>query len=150
MRIYEGKMVFTLVSPGELVRCDSPVHIVNYMKGAFDEDPTVEWFFVLPLNRRLRPLGRVMLTKGTATSSLVNPREVLRPAILSNACSIACVHNHPSGDPSPSAADTQVTRQLRHACQTMDIDLVDHVIIGHPEADPRGVGHYSFREAGIL
>ncbi|MBL9209843.1 MAG: hypothetical protein JNL92_05205, partial [Opitutaceae bacterium] len=55
-----------------------------------------------------------------------------------------------SGDPAPSAADVQITRQLREAAKVIDIDLMDHVIIGDPKADPHGVGHYSFRAAGIL
>ncbi len=55
-----------------------------------------------------------------------------------------------SGDPAPSSADLQVTRQIRDAARTMDIELLDHVIIGAKEDDPRGVGHYSFREAGLI
>ena len=61
-----------------------------------------------------------------------------------------CVHNHPSGDPAPSAADVQVTRQLREAAKTLDIDLLDHVIVGQSAADPRGTGYYSFRESGVI
>jgi DNA repair protein RadC len=59
-------------------------------------------------------------------------------------------HNHPSGDPSPSAADIQLTRQLREAATAVDIPLLDHVIIGLRGADPLGRGYYSFREAGLL
>ena len=59
-------------------------------------------------------------------------------------------HNHPSGDPSPSAADIQLTRQLREAAAAVDIPLLDHVIIGRRGADPLGRGYYSFREAGLL
>ncbi len=60
------------------------------------------------------------------------------------------LHNHPSGDPSPSAADIQLTRQLREAAAAVDIPLLDHVIIGRRGADPLGRGYYSFREAGLL
>ena len=60
------------------------------------------------------------------------------------------VHNHPSGDPSPSAADIQVTRQLREASRIIDIDLLDHVILGTKEDDPARAGFYSFRNAGLL
>jgi DNA repair protein RadC len=59
-------------------------------------------------------------------------------------------HNHPSVDPSPSAADIQLTRQLREAAAPVDIPLLDHVIIGRRGADPLGRGYYSFREAGLL
>ncbi|MDI1320148.1 MAG: JAB domain-containing protein [bacterium] len=66
------------------------------------------------------------------------------------ATAIVCVHNHPSGDPAPSAADVQVTRQLRDAAKAVDIDLLDHVIVGRAAADPLGRGFYSFRESGVL
>ncbi len=110
----------------------------------------VEKFWVLCLNRKNRLLRRVEITSGTATSSLAHPREVFREAIRHGATAVICVHNHPSGDPSPSSADLQVTRQLRDAARAVDIELLDHVIIGRPAADPRGVGFYSFREAGVL
>ena len=57
---------------------------------------------------------------------------------------------HPTGDPAPSSADVQVTRQLREAAKALDIELLDHVVIGNASADPTGLGFYSFRQAGIL
>ena len=110
----------------------------------------VEKFWVLCLNRKNRLLKRVEATSGTATNSLVHPREVFREAIREGASAVICVHNHPSGDPTPSAADVQVTRQLRDAAKVVCIDLLDHVIIGKASADPAGNGFYSFRSAGIL
>lgn len=110
----------------------------------------VEKFWVLCLNRKNRLIRQVELTSGTATSSLAHPREVFREAVHHGATSVVCVHNHPSGDPAPSAADVQVTRQLRDAARALDIELLDHVIVGQPGTDPRGTGYYSFREAGIL
>ena len=59
-------------------------------------------------------------------------------------------HNHPSGDPAPSAADVQITRVLRDAAKIIDIDLLDHVIVGEVKADPRSMGYFSFRESGVL
>ena len=111
---------------------------------------SVEKFWVLCLNRKNRLLKQVEITSGTATSSLAHPREVFREAIRQSATAVVCVHNHPSGDPAPSAADIQVTRQLREAARTVDIDLLDHVIVGRVNSDPRGLGYYSFREAGVL
>ena len=110
----------------------------------------VEKFWVLCLNRKNRLLKQVEITSGTATSSLAHPREVFREAIRHGATAIVCVHNHPSGDPAPSAADVQVTRQLRDAAKAVDIELLDHVIVGRAGADPQGRGYYSFREAGVL
>lgn len=110
----------------------------------------VEKFWVLCLNRKNRLQKLVEVTSGTATSSLAHPREVFREAIRHSATAVICVHNHPSGDPGPSAADVQVTRQLRDAAKAVDIELLDHVIIGTQAADPQGRGYYSFREAGVI
>lgn len=110
----------------------------------------VEKFWVLCLNRKNRLLRLHEATSGTASSSLVHPREVFREAIRHGASAVICVHNHPSGDPAPSAADIQVTRQLRDAARAVDIDLLDHVIVGRSAVDPAGLGYYSFRDAGLL
>lgn len=111
---------------------------------------TVEKFWVLCLNRKNRLIRQVEVTSGTATSSLAHPREVFREAIRHGATAVVCVHNHPSGDPAPSAADIQVTRQLRDAARAVDIELLDHIVVGLPAADPQGRGFYSFREAGVI
>lgn len=110
----------------------------------------VEKFWVLCMNRKNRLLKQVEITSGTATAALAHPREVFRAAIRESATAIACVHNHPSGDPAPSAPDMHVTRLLRESAKTVDINLLDHVIVGRADADPLGKGHFSFREAGIL
>ena len=110
----------------------------------------VEKFWVLCLNRRNRLLKRVELTSGTANATLAHPREVFRIAVRESASAIVCAHNHPSGDPAPSAPDIQITRLLREAARTIDINLLDHVIIGRPLADPTGKGYYSFRESGVI
>ncbi len=111
---------------------------------------TVEKFWVLCLNRKNRLIKCVEVTSGTATSSLAHPREVFREAIRESATAVICAHNHPSGDPAPSSADIKITRQLREAGQTVDITLLDHVILGNPTSDPLGRGYYSFREAGLV
>lgn len=111
---------------------------------------SVEKFWVLCLDRKNRLLKQAELTSGTATSSLAHPREVFREALRHGATAIICAHNHPSGDPAPSSADLQVTRQLREASRAMDIMLTDHIILGQPNADPHGKGYYSFREGGLL
>jgi DNA repair protein RadC len=110
----------------------------------------VEKFWVLCLNRKNRLIKRVEVSSGTASSSLVHPREVFREAIREGALAIVCVHNHPSGDPAPSSADIQITRQLRDAAKTVGIDLMDHVIVGTKMHDPAGIGYYSFRAAGLI
>lgn len=128
---------------------DSPEAIAEYCR-AFTVGLAVEKFWVLCLNRKNRLLRRVEVTSGTATTTLVHPREVFREAIKEAAAAVICVHNHPSGDPAPSAADVRVTRTLREAAQLVDIALLDHVIIGQPSVDPAGLGFYSFRAAGLI
>ncbi len=110
----------------------------------------VEKFWVLSLNRRNRLIRCNEITSGTATSTLAHPREVFREALRQGASAIVCAHNHPSGDPVPSAADIRITRQLRESAQTLDIDLLDHIIVGRASADPKGLGYYSFRANGGL
>ena len=150
MRVYEAKIVYSLVSLGEEVRLDQPQKVVDYLRSAFEENPLQESFFCVYLDRKNHPLARHMITLGTATSTLAAPREVFRGAILAGATALIIAHNHPSGDPAPSAADLQITRVLRESSKIIDIDLVDHVIVGDPKADPLGVGHFSFRSAGYL
>lgn len=89
-----------------------------------------ESFHVLALNTRNRLIGRMMVTLGVVDSCLVHPREVFRGAIMTNASAIVLVHNHPSGDPTPSAEDVRITKQLIEAGKVLDIRIIDHVILG--------------------
>lgn len=128
---------------------DSPDKVFNWLHPLADGE-TVEKFWVLSLNRKNRLLRCQPVTSGTATASLVHPREVFREAIRNSASALVCAHNHPSGDPSPSQADIRATRQLREAAKVIQLDLLDHVIIGQSAHDPAGNGYYSFAEAGLL
>lgn len=150
MRVYEAKLVYSLVSLGETVRLDSPEKVVEYLRSAFDENPMQEAFYCVYLDRKNHPMGRHLITLGTATATLATPREIFRGAIIAGATALIVAHNHPSGDPAPSAADVQVTRILRESSKVIDIELLDHVIVGDAKADPTGTGHYSFRSAGLL
>lgn len=134
---------------GETPMLTHPAEIAAYMR-PFTMGLEVERFWVLCLNRRNRLMRRIELSSGTPHSTLVHPREVFREAVREGASTIACVHNHPSGDPSPSGADLRVTRQLREAAHALEIPLMDHVIVGTVAHDPLGQGYYSFRETGVL
>ena len=151
MRVYEAKLTYeaTLFEVGAKALNKAEL-VYEYMKDTLEVHPMQEVFYVILLNRKNRPLGRVAVTFGTANSALAHPREVYRPAIVGGASGIICVHNHPSGDPTPSAPDLHVTRQLRDASKAVDIELLDHVILGRPECDPAGLGYYSFSNAGLL
>jgi DNA repair protein RadC len=107
------------------------------------EDLPVEEFHVAILDAQHRLSRDVCVTRGILNSSLVHPREVFREAIAERAAAIILVHNHPSGDPSPSADDRAVTEQLVAAGRLLDIPVHDHVIVGR--------GRYlSFAEGGLL
>jgi len=150
MRVYEAKLVYSLVSLGEEVTLDRPEKVAAYLESAYAENPLQESFFVILLDRKNHPLGRQLVTLGTLTGSLVHCREVYRAAIIGSAASIVVSHNHPSGDPAPSSADLSVTRALREASHVIGIDLLDHVIVGDKNSDPATRGYFSFREAGII
>ena len=151
MRVYEAKITYeaTLFEVGGTA-LTTPERVYDYMKDILETYPMNEVFYVILLNRKNMPLARIAVTTGTVSSTLAHPREVYRPAILGGACAIVCVHNHPSGDPAPSTADVTVTRMLREASKTVDIELLDHVILGRPECDPLCRGFFSFRAAGML
>jgi DNA repair protein RadC len=103
----------------------------------------VEEFHVAVLDAQHRLERDVLVTRGLLNSSLVHPREVFREAIAERAAAVILVHNHPSGDPTPSAEDRVVTAQLVAAGRVLDIPVHDHVIVGR--------GRYlSFAEAGLL
>jgi DNA repair protein RadC len=87
-----------------------------------------EHFVAFFLSARSQQISRITLTIGTATASLVHPREVFRPAIEANASYVVVAHNHPSGDPAPSQADIDTTRRLSEAGIHLGIQLVDHVV----------------------
>ncbi|MBX9855197.1 MAG: DNA repair protein RadC [Gemmatimonadaceae bacterium] len=107
------------------------------------QDAPVEEFHVAILDAQHRLERDVLVTRGLLNSSLVHPREVFREAIAERAAAVILVHNHPSGDPTPSAEDRAVTEQLVAAGRLLDIPVHDHVIVGR--------GRYvSFAEAGLL
>ena len=100
------------------------------------------------LDARLRHMGTIVVSVGTVSESSAHPREILRPVITRGAFGCVLIHNHPSGDPSPSRADEVVTRRLVEAATLMQVCFLDHVIIGRPS--PGRTPYYSFREAGIV
>jgi len=107
------------------------------------QDLPVEEFHVAVLDAQHRLERDVLVTRGILNSSLVHPREVFREAIAERAAAVILVHNHPSGDPTPSADDRAVTDQLVAAGRLLDIPVHDHVIVGR--------GRYaSFAESGLL
>lgn len=98
--------------------------------GPLLRDLRQEEFHALLLNTQHRVIRDVLVTRGILDASLIHPREVFRGAIVESAAGVILVHNHPSGDPTPSAEDRLVTRQLSAAGKAIGIPVLDHVIVG--------------------
>ena len=109
----------------------------------------VETFQSVLLNTRRRLIRVERLSQGTLDTILVHPREVFRGAIAANASALILVHNHPSGDPTPSEADIKATRDLIRAGQLLKLELLDHVILGRATAE-RPRDFTSLRELGYF
>ncbi len=102
-----------------------------------------ERFEVIILDIKNRVLASEVVSIGSLNNSIVNPREVYKKAIKLSAASIIILHNHPSGDPTPSSEDISVTRRLVEAGEIIGINILDHIIIGHDR-------YVSFRERGLI
>jgi len=89
-----------------------------------------EYVYMLCLNGRLDLISIFELSHGTVNCSVISSREVFQKALLANAVNIVLIHNHPSGDPSPSKNDINLTNKIKEAGLLMDIELIDHIIIG--------------------
>lgn len=126
--------------PPERIRGPADVH---RLCGPRLRNLAVEEFHVLALGTQSQVLADLLITRGILNSSLVHPREVFRAAIAEAAAGIIVVHNHPSGDPTPSTDDRAVTRQLVEAGRLLDLPVYDHVVIA-------GDRYTSFAEAGFL
>ena len=127
---------------------DSPERIADLLR----EDARgyeVEHFLVLLLNTRRRLIRMERISQGTLDAIHVHAREVFKHAISANAAAIVLVHNHPSGDPTPSEADIKVTRDLIRAGQLLKIDVLDHVILGRKTTE-RERDYASLRELGYF
>ena len=109
-----------------------------------------EVFWMLPLDARNRmKKDPIEVTKGLLDASLVHPREVFKPAILCSSAAIVLVHNHPSGDATPSAEDIRITKQMVETGKVVDIRVLDHVILGKA-LTPDKKSFLSLRETGLV
>ena len=128
------------LTPGSCIRGPQEIHRHFHPRL---RDCEHEHFIVVLLDGRHRMLGEAKISQGTLTASLVHPREVFRPAVRGSAAALVLVHNHPSGDPTPSAEDRAVTARLSEAGQIVGIRIVDHVVVAEQ-------GYFSFCAAGEL
>lgn len=124
---------------------DTPEAIYAYFGPQMAHLPQ-EQVVVVAVDTRLKHMSSAVISVGTVSESSAHPREVLRPVIARGAYGFVLVHNHPSGDPSPSKADERVTRRLYDAAELLQVKFLDHVIIGRSAGAP----YFSFREAGMI
>lgn len=104
---------------------------------------------IIMLNHRKRLIHIAEVFRGTSNESFANPAEILRKALSHAATAIILVHNHPSGDPSPSQADHSVTKRMQSACEAVGIEFTDHMIIGS-YSESANEPYFSFRESGLM
>jgi len=120
----------------------SPFDAGNVIKIVLDlNSEAVEKFGIITLTTKNKVAGIHIISIGSLNTTIVHPREVFKAAILNNAASIILFHNHPSGDPTPSAEDIKVTKRLTDAGKIMGIAVLDHIVVGDGE-------YWSFKEKG--
>ena len=109
----------------------SPDDAVNVGKGfmRIHEEPE-EYMYMICMNTKNKIIGVFEISHGSVNSSIVSPREVFQKALLANAVSIIVMHNHPSGDPTPSREDIEVTKRLVEAGKIVGVEVLDHIIVG--------------------
>jgi DNA repair protein RadC len=133
---------------GQAPVLDTPASVADYLREQ-NRPYEVEHFQVVLLNVRRKLIRVEIISQGLVDTILVHPREVFRSAIAAGASALVLVHNHPSGDPTPSEADIRVTRDLIRAGQLLKIEVLDHVILGRREA-ANGKDYVSLRELGYF
>jgi DNA repair protein RadC len=126
--------------PGDPIRSPGDVHAHFHARLS---DAPCEHFLVVLLDGRHRVMREVAVSQGTLTASLVHPREVFRPALREAAAAVILVHNHPSGDPTPSREDREITGRLARAGELLGIPVLDHVVVAEQ-------GFVSLREEGAF
>jgi DNA repair protein RadC len=124
------------------VRFTSASQVFEHLNYEF-RDRRKEYFMAFLLDGKNRIMKRVQISEGSLNQSIVHPREVFNVAVRDSAAAMILMHNHPTGDPTPSAEDLEVTRRLREAGELMGIKVLDHIIIGEN-------AFYSFAEQGHL
>ena len=136
-----GKRMASQVSGAKTIMQTSRDFVEHF--GPFLRNLKKEIVKVVLLNPKLHVIKELTISEGSLNASILHPREVMIPAIKESAASFAVIHNHPSGDPSPSQADIEITHRLNKTGQIIGIKMVDHIIIGANES-------YSFSDEGLL
>ena len=137
-----GRIVYEEDNYNELVSLTNPKVIINYFNNLF-KNKKQEYFYVIYLDSKNKYIDKKLLYKGILNKSLIHPRDIFKEAYLLSACSFICIHNHPSGDATPSNEDINITKSLKQIGLLHGINLIDHIIIGNNN-------YYSFYEDNNL
>lgn len=125
-----------------LERFTSPAQVFDFFHHEL-RDSRKELFLTLLLDGKNRIMRKVEISIGSLNQSIVHPREVFAPAVRESAAAVIFIHNHPTGDPTPSREDREITRRLKEAGEILGIRVLDHIIIGDGS-------YFSFVESGLL
>lgn len=125
-----GRRIYLEDNYNELVYLTDPDSIIKYFHNLFN-GVKQELFYVIYLDNQKKYIDKKLLFKGTVNYSLVHPREIFKEAYMLSASGIICIHNHPSGNSSPSSNDIEITKKIKDIGILHGINLIDHIIIGN-------------------
>jgi DNA repair protein RadC len=126
-------------------KADDVIGYVAEYYGPYLRDAKKEFFHVILLDIKNKPLHNIEISKGSLNAAIVDPREIIKEATLRSATSIVLVHNHPSGETEPSSEDIDITNRITQACDLVGVKVLDHIIIGKNKED-----YLSFVKAGLM
>jgi len=143
----------SLYEAGAVAKCNgalsTPADVFEVLKERAQCEET-EVVFCITVNTKNRPTALQEVSRGSLNGSIVEPREVFRFAVMAGAAGVILAHNHPSGDPTPSAEDITITKRLIKAGELLGINVLDHVIIGNATNSGGGRAYCSLRELGLM
>ena len=137
-----GKRIYEQEDMNSLVHFTNPIDIYNYFNSIY-KDVKQEEFYCIYLDNKKKYIDKKKLFIGSINKSIVHPREIFKNAYLLSSSYIICLHNHPSGDPTPSKEDIELTRKILEISLIHSIPLIDHIIIGNNK-------YFSFYENGYI
>ena len=129
----------------KLKKPDDVIDYVSEYYAPYLRDKEKEFFSVILLDIKSKPIDNIEISKGSVNATVVDPKEIVKSASLKSASSIILVHNHPSGETTPSQDDIELTNRIVSACEMIDVKVLDHIIIGKNTED-----FYSFAKEGLI
>ncbi len=129
----------------KIKKAEDVIWYVREFYGPYLRDAKKEFFAIILLDIKNKPIKNIDLSKGSINASIVDPKDIIKEATLNSASSVILVHNHPSGEPEPSQEDLDITNRISKSCELVGVKVLDHVIIGKNEED-----FFSFAQKGLI